>query len=300
MDDRVFNLLFQKVCRVVEALEPFTIQSAEIQRMWYGPRGFFLLTPEGPGRYSELVRHALRYGTWNERFSPEYVSRRLRDIIERHVTEGQENAREALRALVAQLDAYHEEHTVYVPVYGIDIPDAPTRTIGNLTLHQSTNAFLDTITDKDSFDRSYVQRHTDAHVWAEVRVIAEPTHAVTRAEEQCTPLIDLLRFWMASMTPNNTPCAIGLQGDVVTKERPRIAINNTTGAKRFDPHRSRLLPGFSLTNDVITNIQRSPLGSLAELTTIPPEQLTRFHKLLCTGSTRSGTAESTRTQWIGS
>ena len=195
MDDRVFNLLFQKVCRVVEALEPFTIQSAEIQRMWYGPRGFFLLTPEGPGRYSELVRHALRHGTWNERFSPEYVSRRLRDIIERHVTEGQENAREALRALVAQLDAYHEEHTVYVPVYGIDIPDAPTRTIGNLTLHQSTNAFLDTITDKDSFDRSYVQRHTDAHVWAEVRVIAEPTHAVTRAEEQCTPLIDLLRFW---------------------------------------------------------------------------------------------------------
>ena len=32
MDDRVFNLLFQKVCRVVEALEPFTIQSAEIRR----------------------------------------------------------------------------------------------------------------------------------------------------------------------------------------------------------------------------------------------------------------------------
>jgi hypothetical protein len=280
MDDRIFSLLFQKICQVVEALEPFTLESADIRRMWYGPRGFFFFKPEGPGRHAEMVRQALRYGTWSERFSPDYISRRLRDIVERFATEGEESAREGLRCLVSELDAYQEEHTVYVPLYGIEIADAPARTIGNVSLHQSTNEFLEGIAKNTFFDTSYVKRQTTAMAWAEVSVIAEPTHAIIRAEEQCEVVIDFLRFCMACMAPNNAPCAIGLQGDVVTKERPRIVINTASGAKTFDPHRSRLLPGFALSNQVMENIQRSPLASIADLITTPQDHLRPFDKLL--------------------
>src|SRR5438128_1622719 len=113
MDERIFTVLFGNVSAVIEELQPFTPASADIHRMWYGPRGFFLLSPEGVGRRRELVRHALRYADWAHKFSPEYLSERLRDVIEIHAIEGPDRARETLRSLVADLEAYAERHTVF-------------------------------------------------------------------------------------------------------------------------------------------------------------------------------------------
>jgi hypothetical protein len=280
MDDRVFEVLFKRVCSVVEALQPFTLETADIHRMWFGPRGFFLLSPKGVEGRVDLVRHALRYADWAQKFSAEYLNTRLRDIIEIHATQGADQAKHALRSLVAELEAYAEEHTVYLPIFGIAIPDAPTREFGGIVLHQATTAFLQRIAAEQSFDAPYVKRQTDAEVRAEVRVTAEPTHAVVRAEERCTALIDTLRFWMACMTPKGTPCAIGLQGDVVTTERPRIIFNNESGAKRFDPHRSRRIPGFPLTQDVLKALQHERLDAIAALIDTPAKQQTAFDKLL--------------------
>lgn len=101
MDERFFDVLFKNVSDVVEALQPFTL-AADIHRMWYGSRGFFLLSPEGVARRRDLVRHAVRYSDWGHKFSAEYLSGRLRDVIEIHALHGADKAREALRSLVAE------------------------------------------------------------------------------------------------------------------------------------------------------------------------------------------------------
>jgi hypothetical protein len=41
------DVLFKAITGVVEALEPFTPVTANINRMWYGSRGFFQLSPLG-------------------------------------------------------------------------------------------------------------------------------------------------------------------------------------------------------------------------------------------------------------
>jgi hypothetical protein len=225
MDERVFTVFFKQITAIVEALQPFTLATIDIYRMWYGSRGFFLLSPEGAALRRDLIRQAIRYSDWGEKFSAEYLGARLREIIEIHALQGPDEARESFRSLVTELDAYAEEHTVYLPIFGIDIPDAPTRTLGGIVLHQASSAFLESIASGDTFTVPYLQRQTDAEVWAEVHVIGEPKHAVVRAEEACGPSIDVLRFWMGSMTKKGTSCAIGLQGDVVTTERPRIIVN---------------------------------------------------------------------------
>ena len=177
------------------------------------------------------------------------------------------------------MDAYDERHTVFPPLFGILIPDAPARTVGGIVVHQSGPEFLQRLASEDTVTTAYIQRQTDAEVWAEIQVEAEPGFAVARAEELCGPVIDVLRFWMACMTKTGTPCAIGLQGDVVTTERPRVIVNAKSGGKRYDPHRSRRLPGFPLSQEVLDKLREARLDCLARLTE-KPEKLTAFQKLL--------------------
>src|ERR1700686_511655 len=119
MDERVFEVLFKAIRSVVEALEPFSPATVDIHRMWYGSRGFFFMSPEGVERRRDLTRQALRYENWGRKFSPDYLAGRLRDIIEIHVTEGVDRARETFRSLVEELDGYDERHTVFLPLFGI-------------------------------------------------------------------------------------------------------------------------------------------------------------------------------------
>src|SRR5580692_7406268 len=104
MDERVFSVLFNNISAVVEALEPFTPATVDIHRMWYGPRGYFQLSLEGLVRRRDIIRHALRYGDWSEKFSAEYLAGRLRDIIEIHAIRGADQARADFRLLVAELE----------------------------------------------------------------------------------------------------------------------------------------------------------------------------------------------------
>ena len=95
------------------------------------------------------------------------------------------------------MDAYDERHTVFLPLFGILIPDAPARTVGGIVVHQSGPEFLQRLASEDTVT-PYIQRQTDAEVWAEIQVEAEPGFAVARAEELCGPVIDVLRFgWPA-------------------------------------------------------------------------------------------------------
>ena len=279
MDERVFEVLFKAICSVVDGLEPFSPATVDIHRMWYGSRGFFFMSPEGVQQRRDLTRQALRYGNWGSKFSPDYLAGRLRDIIEIHVTEGVDRARETFRSLVEELDGYEERHTVFLPLFGILIPDASAHTVGGVVLHQSSPEFLQRLTSEDTVTTAYIQRQTDAEVWAEILVAAEPGFAVARAEELCGPVIDVLRFWMACMTKTGTPCAIGLQGDVVTTERPRVIVNAKSAGKRYDPHRSRRLPGFPLSQEVLDKLREARLDCLARLIE-KPEKLTAFQKLL--------------------
>jgi len=245
--------------------------------MWWGPRGAFILPPEATKEYHQLVTEILRESDWEQRFSREYLSNRLRPVVEDYVLSDETAVRVGLRDLVDHLTAFDEAHTVYLPLLGVTLDDAPRRQFAGITLHRATDDFLKGIAEPETVD--YIKRQTETFAWAEVTIVAEPHRAASRAEEACQPLIDVLRFWMACMAPTGAPCAIGLQGDIITGERPRI-ITNASASLTYDPHSSRLIPGFPLTDHTMSALRGAQVDDLADLIAIPSAKHSRFVGLL--------------------
>jgi hypothetical protein len=88
-----------------------------------------------------------------------------------------------------------------------------------------------------------------------------------------------MRFWMACMAPPCTPCAIGLQGDIITGERPRVITNNQAN-HCYDPNRSRVIPGFPVTDHTMSLLQSAHIDDLAVVISTPRPQQSKFTKLL--------------------
>ena len=277
MDQRRFDVLFSRLCGMGAKLEPLTLENATIRGMWWGPRGAFILPPQATSEYHQLITEILRESDWEQKFSRQYLSNRLRPIVEDCVLADKAAVRAGLRGLIDHLAAFDEAHTVYLPLLGVALDDVPRRELGGIILHRATDDFLQRITIPDTAD--YIKRQTETFAWAEVTVVAEPHHAASRAEEACQPLIDVLRFWMACMTPTGTPCAIGLQGDIITAERPRI-ITNGSVPQSYDPHPSRLIPGFRFTDRTMEALQGAHVDDLASLISRPSAQPSRFIRLL--------------------
>src|ERR1017187_9324902 len=266
LDQRRFDVLFSRLCGMGAKLEPLTLENATIRGMWWGPRGAFILPPQATSEYHQLITEILRESDWEQKFSRQYLSNRLRPIVEDCVLADKAAVRAGLRGLIDHLAAFDEAHTVYLPLLGVALDDVPRRELGGIILHRATDDFLQRITIPDTAD--YIKRQTETFAWAEVTVVAEPHHAASRAEEACQPLIDVLRFWMACMTPTGTPCAIGLQGDIITAERPRI-ITNADAPQAYEPHRSRLVPGFPISDHTMTELRKVQTASRTSSRPLP-------------------------------
>jgi hypothetical protein len=229
LDQRRFDVLFSRLCAIAANVEMLTLGNATMVGMWFGPRGFFILPTEANAAYGHFITGFLREDDWELKFSFQYVNPRLLEVLEDYKLLGVTAARNRLEELTHHLEAFNQTQIVFLPLLGLTLDDQLQRVFGGITLHRATDEFLRSITKPETTE--YVKRQTGTFVWAEVTVLAEPHRAASRAEEACQPLIDVLRFWMACMAPAGTPCAIGLQGDIVTAERPRII--NTPDVK---PH----------------------------------------------------------------
>ena len=255
-----------RACARATQVQILTLENATIKGMWYGPRGFFILPTEANRDYQQFLTDILRHADWEQKFSREYLNTRLRLVLEDYRLSGQAAARIALQSLIDHLAAFDEAHTVYLPLLGVTLDDEPRRELGKIILHRATDEFLKSITIPDTTD--YIKRQTETRAWAEVTIVAEPHRAASRAEEACQPLIDVLRFWMACMAPTDTPCAIGLQGDIITSERPRI-ITNADAPQAYDPHRSRLVPGFPISDHTMTELRKVQTASRTSSRPLP-------------------------------
>ena len=143
MDERVFEVLFKAISAVVGALEPFTPSTADIHRMWHGPRGYFQLSPGGLSRRLDLIRRTLRYGDWSDKtFS--FLSRGAAARHHRNPRAGRCRLGAALFAPSSRnwaltrssMPSSCRSSTSAFPMH----PPVP---LGGIILHQSDAAFLE-------------------------------------------------------------------------------------------------------------------------------------------------------------
>jgi hypothetical protein len=148
LDHRRFDVLFSRLCAIGAKVEPLTLENATFKGMWFGPQGFFLLPPAATAEYQQLITDILRESDWEQKFSRQYLSNRLRPVLENYHLAGEAAARDAMTTLTADLAAFDEAHTVYLPLLGVTLDDAPRREIAGIILHRATDEFLKSITTR--------------------------------------------------------------------------------------------------------------------------------------------------------
>lgn len=205
--------------------------------------------------YDSLLKELAQHDDWTSKFSEPYIGKAINQLIIRAIDQDIEAD---FDRLVQDLDNYSQEQVVHVPIVGLQMPRDGEMPFGRVNLKNMTRAVIDTM--YGSLERKIrlninnpknqnelmtsVMREQFAQlenlVCAEFRVLAEPTRAKERAEEEARRVIDLLYYAMPFVYPTANPLemVIALQGEAY-------------GGRRVTPIFPVPDTGFSLVDEVV-------------------------------------------------
>jgi hypothetical protein len=264
--------------------------------------GFGLLD-EFVDEYEGLIRFLLAQGTWGEKFSEKYMELALRKLIVAVLGEAAEGgdlnraASKQVEALVAELDAYSEEHICYVPVVGLSV--AKEAAFGRVVLKTLSSSDVEEIGDAvesvimstqhteeekpqlAEMQRAIIGNHLEGVVCAEFRVIAEPNRARERAEDETRRVLELLRFARPALYPENLQVAVGLAGEVFRASR----ITPTYSPRSYNLNVENTGPHFSfdLSEETLATMRGFGVFEVSEVLRKNVRDLTQFEETLLRG-----------------
>ncbi len=223
MDKQASERFVRRIIDLGHQIESPFSGEPDILRMWMSAGQFFSLPPAGIVECGAIIRDLLKTPGWAGRFSPAYIQQRVKPLLQSVFQDGEFGAGAAFEQIVAELDAFADRHTVFLPITGVELEECDNWQRGPITLHRTTEAFLQAFCIGKGPDIAYIQRNSEARVWAECSFVAEPKRAQTLAVELCGRLIDVFRFWMAaSSAQRNFPVGIALEGDFADGSRMQI------------------------------------------------------------------------------
>jgi hypothetical protein len=223
MDKQASERFVRRIIDLGHQIESPFSGEPDILRMWMSAGQFFSLPHAGTVEYGAIIRDLLKTPGWAGRFSPAYIQQRVKQLLQSVFQDGEFGVGAAFKQIVAELDAFADRHTVFLPITGVELEECDNWQRGPITLHRTTEAFLQTFCVGKGPDIAYVQRNSEARVWAESSFVAEAKRAQTLAVELCGRLIDVFRLWMAATsTQKNFPVGIALEGDFADGSRMQI------------------------------------------------------------------------------
>ena len=172
---------------------------------------------------------------------------------------------------------FSDRQTVFLPITGIELDGCDSWQRGPITLHRTTDAFLQTFGAGKVADIGYIQKSSEARVWAECSFVAEPKRSQILAVELCGRLVDVLRFWMAATSAQkNFPVGIALEGDFANGSRMQI-VRGPDGGIIWDHSPARGLAPLAIGARLMEVAQ--PAHCLLDFAFEPAKQ-TKFCKLI--------------------
>lgn len=221
MKEQSIEALTRQVLELGHRVERMTIENAEMRRMWMNEHGSFVLQNDALPAFHRLVRWLVK--EWGDKFAMETLTKRLTNLLSIVASGDNESATATLKSMISELDSFSSEVTAFIPIEGLILEDRSSWSLGKIVFHKYSPSFLQDRVKCDWLTPDFMRRESRARVWAEVRVDAEPNRAVSRADELLEGIVDVLRFWMALISRPGTAIGVGIEGEVATGSRLRIA-----------------------------------------------------------------------------
>lgn len=200
--------------------------------------------------FDEIIHDLIKHENWGEKYSEDYVEKQIQDMLVKLLQDGNPgNAFQYFDALANEYDNYSQEHTVYIPILGIHMT-IPQLALGKVVLkimddanfealmqriEKITHSLVNTPEEKEAFiqmQKGMLSQSLKGQVCAEYTTLAEPTRAQERGEEETRRVIDLFRYSIPALYPDDFNVFVGLQGEVVRV--PRLTPILSTNDKSFN------------------------------------------------------------------
>jgi hypothetical protein len=174
-----------------------------------------------------FVASLLKQDGWSDKFSEKFIDDKLRSIYARYIlNQSPETLKVGFGDLVSQYENFNTKHLVVIPLGGI-LMEIDVFEIGSVTLRRATPEYLqhcilgpakDLPADivADSVQR--VLNGKKESVCAECRIVAERTRAEERAFDECSRVLDVLRYAISGLPERHLKISIGFEHDVLTGE----------------------------------------------------------------------------------
>lgn len=299
MNEKAFKAYKNKILAISQKAQLPDKQGKRRTKVISSEGVVFALLDETVDEYNELTKKLLREKNWSEKFSEKYIEEALHSIIARVIQshEKQKDTNDLLENLINNLVNYNREWIVLVPLSGI-VMQLDSIQLGKVTIYTITKeraeellAKIETIilstrhTDKEKqqmvqIEREHFLRGIQNNVCAEFRVIAEPGRARERAEEETRRVLDILRYSIPSLYPDNCRISVSLLGEIISTSRWIPIISSDS--KSFSES-SRLigpLVPFELGDSNIKQMEEIGAFKLSDIIAKPEKQLTDFEKTL--------------------
>ena len=190
-------------------------------------------------KFNGLVRQFLKTSDWSNKFSENFISKRLGTIFSSLIKKEAIDIENALADFIKELESYKTAETVYLHVIGISL-DRDLK-VGNITL---LNASAENLKDKlvgklleqekshgekgpfsDMFEKTMKENFL-GQTLSEFKVVAEPERAFERAKEETRRALEILRFASKSIYPMSEDIRIGLEDERRYSSRPAFILSD--------------------------------------------------------------------------
>lgn len=236
---------------------------------------------------------------WRDKFSKKYIEEIVNQLLSNVHRDGNaDKAHEYLDAVIADLNNYTLEHTVYLPVDGVVMMVHELK-LGKLTLKNMSGEPLHNyeqqvetgIMQRSSYpyhgnEQFFKAWHKDVlpilsnKAVAIYTAIAEPTKAQERAEEEWYQIAHILRYLIFLAYQKNWHIGIGLRGDVRYGVGEAVVMPSTYEA--FYRHQALKSPHpFTINQEIVDVMEQAGVFVLADM--LDPLHATAFSNTLLTG-----------------
>ena len=299
MNEKAFKAYKNKIIAISQKAQMPDKQGKRRTKVISSEGVVFALLDETVDEYNELTKKLLREKNWSEKFSEKYIEEALHSIIARIIQshEKQKDTNDLLENLINNLVNYNREWIVLVPLLGL-VMQLDSIQLGKVTIYTITKeraeellAKIETIilstrhTDKEKqqmvqMEREHFLRGIQNNVCAEFRVIAEPGRARERAEEETRRVLDILRYSIPSLYPDNCRISVSLMGEITRTSRWIPIISSDSKSFSESSRAVGPLVPFELGDSNIKQMEEIGVFKLSDILAKPEKQLTDFEKTL--------------------
>ena len=204
----------------------------------------FALTGQTVTTYNELVRRLLNIAKLGEKYSEKSLELRLNSIIASFLGNSDaQSVKTGLNELFQDFEDLATEVTVYVPVFGLSVPEPCAfgrvlfRVVDESTLDNLVSSVSEVITqtrntepEKTMISERMTKSITEnlrGTVCSTYKVVAEPQRARELAEIETRRAFDLLRFAVPFLYRGSENIRIGLLGEITRKRTVSLAYSGS-------------------------------------------------------------------------